>query len=250
MRSRFVVGNWKMHKDAASSRQLASDIVKGMHRTPVGVVVCPPFPYLSIVGEQLRGSAVALGAQNASAHKEGAYTGEVSPGMLLDVGCRYVIVGHSERRKGGETDEFINCKVNLALSLGLKTILCVGEHLEERLAHQTTQVLRTQLMAGVKGVATAALNHLLLAYEPTWAIGTGQIATPEQAQEAHTFLRQILREAYGEQIAQMVPILYGGSVRPENVRETLACPDVDGGLVGGASLQADSFLKIVQAADA
>ncbi len=249
MRPKLIVGNWKMNKDKASARQLAADIVKGLGDTRVGVVVCPPFPYLALVGEVLRGSVVGLGAQNAADAEKGAQTGEVSPLMLLDVGCQYVILGHSERRKGGERDDAINRKVVLALKLGLKVILCVGETGAERQADQTSQVLRTQLTAGLLGVSTAALSNLLLAYEPDWAIGTGKIATPDEAQKEHAFLRRLVGEDHGEQAAQALTILYGGSANQENARKMLFCPDVDGGLIGGASLQAESFLAVVRAAE-
>jgi triosephosphate isomerase len=248
MRPKVVIGNWKMNKDLASARQLAADVVKDLGDARVGVVLCPPFPYLSAVGEILRGSAVALGAQNAADKKEGAQTGEVSPAMLLDVGCQYVILGHSERRQGGERDDFINRKVTLALSLGLKAILCVGETLAERQANHTSQVLRTQLTNGLANVPTTALPNLLLAYEPVWAIGAEHSATPDQAQQEHAFLRRLVAEAHGERTAQALTILYGGAVKADNARSLFLPPDVDGGLIGGASLKADSFLGIVRAA--
>jgi triosephosphate isomerase len=250
MRTKLVVGNWKMYKDTASAIRLSNDIVKGMPDTKVGVVVCPPFPYLLSVGAAIQGSRVALGAQNASDEKEGAYTGEVSPAMLLDVGCRYVILGHSERRKGegSEQDSFINRKVKLALTLGLKVILCVGESLAERNADQTGQVLRTQMGGSLAGVPHAEMPNLILAYEPVWAIGTGHSAKPEQAQHEHAFLRRLVGEVYGEATAQALLILYGGSVKGDNAASLFRCPDVDGGLIGGASLQAEPFLAIVNAA--
>jgi len=250
MRKPIVVGNWKMYTTAASAAALASEIVKGLgteDRVTVGV--CPPFPYLSQVSKVLQGSKVFLGGQNIYPEKEGAFTGEVSPAMLLDVGCRYVILGHSERRhKLGESDDFINQKVRIALSFGLQVILCVGETLEEREANQTEAVLNRQLKSALTNLPSHASQALILAYEPVWAIGTGRNATPDQAQEAHAFIRQRISQLAGEELAQTVPIQYGGSVKPENARSLMSQPDVDGALVGGASLKADQFLAIVRAA--
>src|SRR5438552_3744927 len=191
-RRKFVAGNWKMFTTAATGKQLAADIAGGLRKEDrVTVAVCPPFPYLSQIAEVLRGSNVALGAQNVYPEKEGAFTGEVSPTMLQDVGCRYVILGHSERRhKLGETNDFINRKVHAALAAGLRVILCVGETLEERQANRTEAVLDAQTTGGLASVTAEGLRHVVLAYEPVWAIGTGRNATPEQAQEAHAFLRR------------------------------------------------------------
>ncbi len=214
----------------------------------VSIAVCPPFPYLSAVAEILKGGVVALGAQNCYHEKEGAFTGEVSPAMLVDVGCRYVILGHSERRqKLGESDAFINRKVHAALAAGLEVILCLGETLEERQSQRTETVLETQLNGSLAGLEAAALRHVVLAYEPVWAIGTGQNATPQQAQDAHAFLRGKIRARFGEETASALPIQYGGSVKPDNAAILFAQPDVDGGLIGGASLNADSFLAIARA---
>ncbi len=250
MRTKFVAGNWKMYTTAAAARQLAMQVVQGVGLDRrAAVAVCPPFPYLSLVGEILRGSPVALGAQNLYPEKEGAFTGEVSPTMLLDVGCRYVILGHSERRhKLGETNAFINRKVQAALAAGLNVILCVGETLEEREANRTEAILDDQLTGGLAGVAAAAMDRMVLAYEPVWAIGTGRNATPEQAQAAHAFLRRRTAELYTPAVAEALRIQYGGSVKPDNAASLLGQPDVDGALVGGASLQADQFLAIVRAA--
>jgi triosephosphate isomerase len=192
---------------------------------------------------------VALGAQNCFHEKEGAFTGEVSPTMLVDVGCRYVILGHSERRhKLGESDAFINRKVHAALAAGLEVILCLGETLDERQADRTEAVLESQLNGSLAGLDAVALRRLVLAYEPVWAIGTGQNAKPEQAQQAHAFLRGQIRQRFGEESASALPIQYGGSVKPDNAPSLLGLPDVDGGLIGGASLNADQFLAIVRAA--
>ena len=250
MRQKFVAGNWKMYTNTTTAKQLAAAVVKGLGgETRVRVAVCPPAPYLIPVGEVLRGSTVALGAQNAFTEKEGAYTGEVSPVMLADVGCKYVILGHSERRhKLGETDAFINRKVHAALAAGLQAILCVGETLAERQGNRTEAVLDTQLDGSLAGLGAADLAKVVLAYEPVWAIGTGQNATPEQAQQAHAFIRARIVAKFGDAAAQALVIQYGGSVKPDNAASLMHQPDVDGGLIGGASLNADQFLAIVRAA--
>jgi triosephosphate isomerase len=250
MRKPFVAGNWKMYTTAAGAVELAAAIVKGLRAEDrMSVAVCPPFPYLIRVAEVLRGSRVALGAQNLYPEIEGAYTGEVSPAMLGDVGCRYVILGHSERRhKLGETDAFIQQKVRVALAAGLHVILGIGETLEERESNRTEAVLDRQLSSGLANLRIEHLTKLVLAYEPVWAIGTGRNATPEQAQQAHAFIRQKISQIFGEESAQGLLIQYGGSVKPENGHSLMSQPDVDGALVGGASLKADQFLAIVQAA--
>jgi triosephosphate isomerase len=250
MRKPFVAGNWKMHTTAASAAHLAASIVRGLGREDrVSVAVCPPFPYLAHVADALRGSSVALCAQNFYPEKEGAFTGEISSTMLLDIGCRYVIVGHSERRHVlGEKNDFLNRKVRAALAAGLRVIYCVGETLAQREANQTEAVLHEQLTGGLADVAVGDLKNLVLAYEPVWAIGTGRNATPQQAQEAHAFLRRRLGEQFGAEPAAALVIQYGGSVKPDNAASLMGQPDVDGALVGGASLHADSFLAIVRAA--
>jgi triosephosphate isomerase len=250
VRQKFVAGNWKMFTNAAGARKLASDVVAGVGAEGrVAVAVCPPFPYLGLVGEVLRGSPVALGAQNCYPEKDGAFTGEVSPVMLADVGCRYVILGHSERRhKLNENDGFISRKVHAALAAGLEIILCLGETLGERQAGQTETVLATQLDGGLNGLGGDALARVVLAYEPVWAIGTGQNATPEQAQQAHAFLRRRVAGRFGPEAAGALVIQYGGSVKPDNAAALFGQPDVDGGLIGGASLDAGQFLAIVRAA--
>jgi triosephosphate isomerase len=250
MRTKFIAGNWKMFTNAASARQLAQAVAQGVGTDDrVHVAVCPPFPYLLAVGEAVKGSRVALGAQNVFPEKEGPFTGEVSPAMLLDCGCRYAIVGHSERRHVlGETDAFIHRKVHAALAAGLRVILCVGETLAEREGNRTEHVLEMQLNGGLAGLQAAALEGLVIAYEPVWAIGTGRNATPAQAEEAHAFIRRRVGEKFGEETAGRLPIQYGGSVKPENAASLLHQPDVDGALVGGASLKADQFLAIVRAA--
>jgi triosephosphate isomerase len=250
MRQPFVAGNWKMFTSAASARDLAAGVAKGVaSQSSVRVAVCPPFPYLSLVAKALRGSSVALGAQNCYQEKEGAFTGEVSPAMLLDVGCRWVILGHSERRHVlGESDSFINRKIKAAQAAGLGVIFCVGETLREREANRTESVLDTQLTGGLDGLDSAAVAKIVVAYEPVWAIGTGKNATPDQAQQAHAFIRRQIGRRFGEETAGSLPIQYGGSVKPENAASLLGQPDVDGALVGGASLKAEQFLAIVSAA--
>lgn len=250
MRKPFIAGNWKMYTTAAAAVQLAEAVAKGLGKEDrVAVAVCPPYPYLKMVGEALRGSQVALGGQNLYPEKEGAFTGEVSPAMLVDAGCQYVIVGHSERRHIlKETDEFINRKVHAGLTAGLRVILCVGETLQEREGNRTEAVLDVQLTGGLKGLGKDQMAKLVLAYEPVWAIGTGRNATPGQAQEAHAFLRRRIRENFGEESASRLPIQYGGSVKPDNAATLLTQPDVDGALVGGASLKADQFLAIIRSA--
>jgi triosephosphate isomerase len=249
MRTPFVAGNWKMYTTAEQARRLAAEVVRGLGAEErVRVAVCPPFPYLLRVADVLRGSRVALGAQNLYPESEGAFTGEVSPAMLVDVGCRYIILGHSERRhKLGEADDFINRKVRKAVATGLEVILCVGETLAEREANRTENVLDGQTTKGLAGLSAADMARVTIAYEPVWAIGTGRNATPEQAEQAHAFLRGRIGELFGEKAGRDVLIQYGGSVKPENAAGLLGQPDVDGALVGGASLKADQFLAIVRA---
>jgi triosephosphate isomerase len=250
MRKKFVAGNWKMFTNAATARQLAEAVARGLAKEQrISVAICPPAPYLALVNEVIKGSTVALGAQNCYCEKEGAFTGEVSPAMLVDVGCRYVILGHSERRhKLGENDDFINRKVKAALAAGLEVILCLGETLEEHQSNRTETVLDSQLSGSLAGLDAQALRQVVLAYEPVWAIGTGQNATPERAQQAHAFVRGRIRERFGEEAASTLLIQYGGSVKPDNAASLFHQPDVDGGLIGGASLNAESFLAIVRAA--
>jgi len=250
IRQRFIVGNWKMHTTAFEAQQLAKGIVDGMGTADhVTVVVCPPFPYLALVGDMLKGSSVALGAQNMYPKMEGAFTGEVSPTMLLDLGCKYVILGHSERRhKLGESDTFINQKVRCALDAGLDVILCVGETLEQRKAKEMDAILDKQLSLGLAGVPLESLSHLSIAYEPVWAIGNADHhATPQQAQDAHAVLRRQFSQIYGETEAHTLIIQYGGSVVAANTAAFLSREGVDGALIGGASLKAQEFLAIVRA---
>ncbi len=249
MRKPLVAGNWKMN----GSRENAESLVKGnkaglAHEAAAEVVICPPFVYLSEVASLLSGSNIALGAQNVSQRGNGAYTGEISTSMLLDVGCKYVILGHSERRAlYGETDSLVAEKVIAINAAGLKPILCVGELLEERESEKTEAVVARQLdvlLSSVEGLA--ALQNTVIAYEPVWAIGTGMTATPEQAQDVHAFIRQRVA-ASDAALAQKIRILYGGSVKGNNAPELFAKADIDGGLIGGASLQVEEFLAICRA---
>ena len=251
MRKAFVAGNWKMNGNAASLRELASAMAKGMADvTAVDTAVCPPFPYLAVVAEALQGSPVAVGAQDLFWEvADGAYTGEVSAKMLRDTGCTYAIVGHSERRHVlGETDATVRRKLGAALDGGLCPILCVGELLEERKAGKTENVVERHVTEGLKGLDATALAKVTVAYEPVWAIGTGETATPEQAQAVHAFIRGLVAAQFGRETADALRIQYGGSVKPDNAADLLGQPDIDGALVGGASLKADSFQAIVASA--
>jgi triosephosphate isomerase len=249
MRNFLVAGNWKMHGDEASNRELVAGIVDGAPDAEnVSLLVCPPYPYLGSVASQLQGSKVALGAQNVSEHGAGAFTGEVAPAMLGDVGCRYVIVGHSERRTlYGETSVQVAAKMAAALEAGLIPILCIGETLEERESGSTEQVVGEQLAAALERNGIGAFASAVIAYEPVWAIGTGKTATPEQAQEVHRYIRSVMAE-HDASIAEKVQLLYGGSVKGDNAAGLFGMPDIDGGLIGGASLKAADFLAIARAA--
>lgn len=252
MRTLLIAGNWKMNLLRSGAVALAEALAARYPQTPAGteLLVCPPFPYLIPVGEALRNSAVQLGAQTSYFEPPGAFTGEVANEMLVDVGCRYVIQGHSERRHVlGESDAVVNRKVRASLERGLKVILCVGELLEERQAGQTERVLDTQLETGLKDIEARAAAGVVIAYEPVWAIGTGVVATEQQAQSAHAHIRNWLAGRYNSEFAAAARILYGGSVKPENAAGLLSQPDVDGALVGGASLKADSFSGIIEAAN-
>jgi len=249
MRPKFIAGNWKMTTTLAGAIELASAVAKGTTaNSQLFVAVCPPFPWLTAVADAIKRSAVQLGGQDCHYEKEGAFTGSVAPAMLLEAGCHWVILGHSERRHGlGETDELLNKKTKSALAAGLKVIFCIGELLSEREANQTESVLDRQLTAGLVGLTPEQMKNVVIAYEPVWAIGTGKVATPEQAQEAHAFVRRKIGTLLGENTAKDVLIQYGGSVKADNAATLLHLPDVDGALVGGASLKADSFLAIVNA---
>jgi triosephosphate isomerase len=248
MRTPLVVGNWKMHGTLAAARELAQSVRDGLKRPRgIEVVLCPPFTALAAVGEVLAGSAIGLGAQNCHWEAQGAFTGEISPAMLADLGCRWVIVGHSERRRiFRETDDEIQKKVEAALVYGLRPILCVGETAEERRQGLTFTVVEGQLRAGWAGRSTEEIARCVLAYEPVWAIGTGVNATPAQAGEVHGYLRGLVSELAAKEVAQSVRILYGGSVKPDTAQALTEQPDIDGLLVGGASLQAQAFVSIAR----
>ncbi len=246
MRQTLVVGNWKMNGSIEANQSLLEGLKQG-GGTAAEVGVCPPFVYLQQVSELLKGTAIAWGGQNLSEQNPGAFTGEVAASMLVDFGCKYVIVGHSERRSlYGESDELVAAKFAKAQAAGLIPILCVGELLEEREAGDTENVVKRQLDAVINQVGVASLAKSVIAYEPVWAIGTGKTATPQQAQAVHAFIRgQIAKQDAG--VAENVQILYGGSVKGNNAAELFAMSDIDGGLIGGASLKADEFLTICQA---
>jgi triosephosphate isomerase len=249
MRQSLVAANWKMNGSSQSNQSLLDALKQGMNKIPnAEVAVCPPFVYLSQVKEVLKGTAITWGAQNLSHESPGAFTGEIAANMLLDFNCKYVIVGHSERRHlYGESDELVAKKFASAQSVGLIPIFCVGELLEERESGKTETVVQQQMDAVINLQGVTALKSAVIAYEPVWAIGTGKTATPEQAQEVHAFIRQHLAKQDAK-IAEQVQILYGGSVKGSNAKELFTMPDIDGGLIGGASLKADEFLTICQAA--
>ncbi len=250
MRKKLVAGNWKMNTTRQTATQLVREVVAEVgQETRLDIVVCPPFPYLLPVREVLAGSRIALGAQNVFPEAKGAFTGEVSPVMLTDCGCQWVIVGHSERRRVlGESNEFIRRKLIAAVQHGLQVILCIGETKEERQAGQTFAVVSAQLQESLPALSTAQLAAVVIAYEPVWAIGTGINATPEQAQEVHSYIRDWLARHCGSEISETLRLLYGGSVTPANAASLLGQSDIDGVLVGGASLQARDFLAIARAA--
>lgn len=247
MRKPMVAGNWKMHKTVAEAQTLAREIRRGLPaQLAAEVVLAPPYTALIAVAQEIQGSPIALAAQDVFWESQGAFTGAISPPMLSDAGCRLVIIGHSERRQYfGETDATVNKKIKAALQAGLTPIVCIGETLAQREAQETLTVIASQLNNGLLGLGPAEVGRLVIAYEPVWAIGTGRTATPAQAQEVHHFIRRWLRDQAGGTVAEALRILYGGSVTPDNIRELINAGDIDGALVGGASLKADSFLKIV-----
>ena len=244
----LIAGNWKMYKTVAEATDLVQGLLRGLGDTAGReVLICPPFTALAAVGPLVDGTPVRLGAQNMHYEAQGAFTGEVAPPMLTELGCRYVIVGHSERRQiFGESDELIGRKLRAALSHGLRPILCVGETKPQRDSGNAEGVTLGQVRACLAGVTAAQMREVVVAYEPVWAIGTGDTATPADAQAMHAAIRGALTELFGAETASGVRIQYGGSVKPDNVDELMAQADIDGALVGGASLKADSFLRIVQ----
>ena len=250
MRKPFIAGNWKMNTDIASALALVKDIAGRIGRLDdIDVAVCPPFVYLHAVADALSASNIALGAQNVFFQPNGAFTGEISAAMLKDLSCAYVIIGHSERRHViGETDDLINKKIAAAINNGLLPIFCVGELLEQRKTGKTSAVVTEQVKKGLAGLCTERIQAVTIAYEPVWAIGTGINATPEQAQEVHAMIRDLLACLYDKTIASNLRIQYGGSAKPDNTAQLMTQPDVDGLLVGGASLKADDFASMVNTA--
>ncbi len=247
----FIAGNWKMNKTSSEAAALAKGVVEAVGKVEsVDIAVCPTFTSLESVSRELAGSTVKLGAQNMYFEKSGAFTGEISADMLKELGCTYVILGHSERREYfKECDCLINKKVKAALLAGIKPILCVGETLGQREAGQTINVVSAQTKGGLESLTSAEAANVVIAYEPVWAIGTGKTATPEMAQEVHAEIRKVLAGMFGDETAEGMQILYGGSMKPENADQLLAQKDIDGGLIGGAALKADSFAALVKSAE-
>jgi triosephosphate isomerase len=244
----FIAGNWKMNKTIGEALDLVRELKKGISGVKeVEVAVAPPFTALYAVHKVLEGSSIRLAAQNLYWEEKGAFTGEVSPLMLKEVGCYYVILGHSERRQlFGETDETVNRRIKAAIIQGLKVIFCIGETLKEREDGKTFSVIERQVEGGLKGLGDQEMENMVIAYEPVWAIGTGKTATPEQAEEVHRFIRGKLAKLYSREVSEEIRIQYGGSVTPENIKGLMNQPNIDGALVGGASLKAESFSKIVR----
>jgi triosephosphate isomerase len=247
MRKPIIAGNWKMYKTLAEARDLVRELKQLLADVDsVEIVVGPPFTVLGAVVAELRGSNISVAAQNMYWEESGAFTGEISPPMIKDIGCTFVIIGHSERRQFFyETDATVNKKVKAALKVGLTPIVCVGETLEEREFGTTTKIVEQQIREGLEGLSSQEMEKIVIAYEPVWAIGTGKTATPEQAEEVHQLIRSLIAQNAGA-AAHAIRILYGGSVKPDNIDDLMAQPDIDGALVGGASLKADSFVRIVR----
>jgi triosephosphate isomerase len=247
MRTPIIAGNWKMHKTVSEAVAFVKELNPSLSAESTEVVVCPPFTALQAVHAALEGGPIELGAQNVYPEKQGAYTGEVAPPMLLDVGCSYVIIGHSERRQYfAETDEIVNKKLHMLLEHKLRPIVCIGESKPQRDVGQAEIIVTNQVRAALDKVPSECMPDIVLAYEPIWAIGTGDTATPADAQAMHAAIRRTLVELYGNDIAAQVRIQYGGSVKPDNIDELMTCADIDGALVGGASLTVESFLRIIQ----
>lgn len=248
MRKPIIVGNWKMNKTVSEALDLVQDLIGRVGDVDnVDIGVGPPFTALHAVAKACSGTNVAVAAQNIFWEDSGAFTGEIAPGMLVEIGCKYAIIGHSERRTiMGETDEMVNKKIFAALKHNLTPIVCIGETLDQREQNQTFTIIETQVNAGLAGLSLDEAKKIILAYEPIWAIGTGKTATPDQAQEVHAFIRKKLVEIFNTEVADTIRIQYGGSVKPENIVELIAQQDLDGALVGGASLKADSFADIIK----
>ena len=248
MRNKVIAGNWKMNKDVFETADLINGLKKSIEKTNAEVIICPPFTSLVVAQQLLKGSTIKLGAQDVSVHDDGAYTGEISVKMLKSVGCEYVIVGHSERRQYfHESNDLINQKAKKVLASGMKSIICVGETLDEREKGITDKVITAQVKGVLAGLTQADLDRVIIAYEPVWAIGTGKTATTQQAEDVHQLIRKLVAQLYSWAIAEKLIIQYGGSVKPENAKELLNQADIDGALVGGACLKAESFSGIVGA---
>jgi triosephosphate isomerase len=247
MRRPLIAGNWKMYKTPKQAKELAEQLKSGLADVKdVDIAICPPFTALPIVAEIIKGSNIGLGAQNMHYETKGAFTGEISPEFILELGCKYVILGHSERRQFFfETDELINKKLMTALKMNLYPIFCIGEKLSERELNKTFDVIKTQLTKGLAAIKDG-IDRIIIAYEPVWAIGTGKTATTKQATEVHSYIRDWLKKNYNQTIAEEKRILYGGSVKPDNIDELMAESELDGALVGGASLEAQSFIRLVK----
>jgi triosephosphate isomerase (TIM) len=243
----IIAGNWKMNKDLDEAVHLAEKLKKGFtNKNKVEVVICPSFTNLSSVNEVIKNSDIQLGAQNVYFQEKGAFTGEISVSMIKSVGCKYVIIGHSERRQYfDETNDLLNKKVKMSLENNLIPIYCVGETLEQREAGKVESVIKEQIEKGLIDITENSFKKIVIAYEPVWAIGTGKTATPEQANEVHSFIRKLIAKLFNDSFAEQISILYGGSVTPETASELMSMKDIDGALVGGASLKADSFLEII-----
>ena len=248
MRKKVIAGNWKMYKDVNESIEFVKELVLKQNSIPdnVDVIICTPFTSLYAVSQIVKDSKIMLGAQNMFYEDQGAYTGEISPLMLKSIGCKYVILGHSERRTYfGETDDIVNKKVKKAIEKDLTPIMCIGETLQERESGITNQIVEKQVRGGLNGLSPEEISKIIIAYEPVWAIGTGKTATPAQAQDVHKFIRDLISKISNDKVASNLIIQYGGSMKPENAKELLSQPDIDGGLIGGACLKVDSFYGII-----
>lgn len=250
MRLNIIAGNWKMNKTNPEAAELVEALIASVGQVEhPRVVICPPFTALSEMSQLLKNSRIVLGAQNMYAEESGAFTGEIAPSMLLTIGVKYIILGHSERREYfSETDAMVNDKVKLALATGLDPIICVGEKIEERENGKTEEVIGRQVDGALDGLTARQMKNVVIAYEPVWAIGTGKTATPEMAQEVHLFIRNRVSDKFGATVADEVSILYGGSMKPDNAAGLMKQPDIDGGLIGGASLKVEDFTQIVNSA--
>lgn len=251
MRKKIIAGNWKMNKTGVEAASFARDLkIKTLSINKTEIIVCPPFTALSPVQEIVKDSRIKMGAQNVHWEAAGAYTGEISAEMIENAGCRYVIIGHSERRQFfGETNQTVNKKIKQTLTTSLSPIVCIGETLQQRQEGQTKEIVKKQIFEGLVDLSLSQMERIVFAYEPVWAIGTGLTATPEQAEEAHQFIRELIAGLFNSQAAELAHILYGGSAKPDNIKELLSQQHIDGGLIGGASLKVDSFVAMIKIAE-